>query len=126
MPTSVENFQVSECKICKAHKEGYLSEYSNWIVRESEKEKKIPGYFYLEARNHIESYAELSESAWIEFGKILSEYSQLIISNHKPKKLYTVSIAEAVPHLHFHLVPRYVDEPRGMDYLQLALTGKIP
>jgi len=112
-----------DCKICKSHLEGTHQEYSHWIVREGE---KIPGYFYLEAKNHVESYSELSESAWIEFGKILSEYSQIVISNHKPIKLYTVSIAEAVPHLHFHLVPRYIDEPKGLDYLQLAVTGKIP
>lgn len=116
---------MNGCKICDAHLANSYEEYSHWIVRASEREKNIPGYFYIESKLHVESYFELMEPAWLEFGKILGEYSSLIIKNYKPIKLYTVSIAEAVPHLHFHLVPRYKDTPKGLDYLQLALTGKL-
>ncbi|EMM70776.1 hypothetical protein LEP1GSC038_1292 [Leptospira weilii str. 2006001855] len=31
-----------------------------------------------------------------------------------------------VPHMHFHLIPRYSDDLKGIDYIRLALQGKLP
>ncbi|HNI99662.1 MAG TPA: HIT family hydrolase, partial [Leptospiraceae bacterium] len=33
---------------------------------------------------------------------------------------------EAVPHIHWHLVPRYSDELKGFAYIQSALEGRLP
>ncbi|EMG24215.1 hypothetical protein LEP1GSC150_3913 [Leptospira interrogans serovar Copenhageni str. LT2050] len=30
-----------------------------------------------------------------------------------------------VPHIHFHLIPRYSDDLKGIDYIKLALQGKL-
>jgi diadenosine tetraphosphate (Ap4A) HIT family hydrolase len=46
--------------------------------------------------------------------------------NHKPRKIYLLTIAEAVPHIHFHLVPQYGGDQKGIDYLKLATTVGFP
>lgn len=116
---------MSECKICKIHSESNYKEYEFWIIREADKDKNIPGYFYIESKHHVESYSELSRAAWMEFGTLVGDYSKFILDTFKPIKIYTISIAEAVPHLHFHLVPRYIEKTKGLDYLGIALTGRV-
>lgn len=116
---------VEECKICSVHGLNIGERQNHWVVRDAEKEKKIPFYFYIESIIHVESYRELSAEAWEEFGRIIEKYTQYIYSKSQPLKIYTVSISEAVPHLHFHLVPRYIESPKGMEYLSLALSGNL-
>ncbi len=118
-----------ECKICKIHSNFQAIkglEFDNWIVRPAEMEKNCPGYHYIEAKGHLTAYEEVDKIAWNEYGDILHTLTSLIYKKNTPIKIYTVSIAELVPHLHFHMVPRYIESPIGMDYLSLALKGELP
>ncbi|MCB1159782.1 MAG: HIT family hydrolase [Leptospiraceae bacterium] len=96
------------------------------MLRHSERSKNCPAYLYIEPIEHIESYNELSIEAWLEFGKVMGIAVEWIYKHYSPKKLYTVSISEAVKHLHFHLVPRYQDDILGIEYLSTALSAKLP
>lgn len=118
-----------DCKICKIHSTFEPIpglQFENWIVRPAELEKNCPGYYYIEASGHSTSYIEVNEEAWKEYGKIIQSITGLIYQNYSPLKIYTVSIAEMVPHLHFHMVPRYTPSPTGMEYLSLAIKGELP
>ncbi|MCB1179111.1 MAG: HIT family hydrolase [Leptospiraceae bacterium] len=119
-----------ECKICKTHQNLQEKEFiissEYWILRHSEKEKNCPGYLYLEPKNHVESFFEIPESAWKEQGEIFKQAFDWIKKRFEPKKIYIVTISEAVPHIHYHIVPRYNDDTKGIPYLDLALTGKLP
>ncbi len=118
-----------DCKICKIHSQFQAQanfSFKYWIVRPSDSEKSCPGYHYIEAKGHLKDYAEVSKEAWIEYGEIIHILTGIIHSKFSPLKIYTVSISEAVPHLHFHFVPRYISSPVGMDYLNLALKGGLP
>ena len=92
------------CKICDIHHSKLIpmvvGETFHWVVRHSEFSKNAPGYLYIEPKRHVETYNDL--------------------------KLYTITISEAVPHLHFHLVPRFEESPKGIEFLQLALSGHLP
>jgi diadenosine tetraphosphate (Ap4A) HIT family hydrolase len=116
------------CKLCNIQPSDLIDSeiWNHWRVRPAEKEKNCPGYHYIEFKTHIETYFEVSSDAWKEYGMIVSNLTSLVYRNHSPLKIYTVSISEAVPHLHFHFIPRYKETPIGIEYLQLALTGKIP
>lgn len=116
------------CKLCSLDPNQLVNstEYTYWRTRPADQEKNCPGYHYIEYKSHVESYAEVSLEAWREYGEILSHLTEQIYKEHKPKKIYTVSISESVPHVHFHFVPRHIPSPIGIEYLQLVLTKNLP
>lgn len=115
------------CKICSLHEEENLNVvkvFEHWIVREAEPEKNCPGYLYLEPKNHYESFAVIPPDIWTELSLVYPFSFQWIYAHHSPKKVYQVTISEAVPHIHIHLVPRYQEEVKGFDYLSSVVQGK--
>ncbi len=115
------------CKICSLHTNPnlvILQNFEHWIVREAEKEKDCKGYLYIEPKRHVESYIEISSQMWKELAFVYEFAFNWIYQNYSPLKVYQVSISEAVKHIHIHLVPRYQEEVKGLDYLNLVVTGK--
>jgi diadenosine tetraphosphate (Ap4A) HIT family hydrolase len=119
---------MNTCKLCNFQPSDLIDSeiFTYWRVRPAEKEKNCPGYHYIEFKTHVETYLEVNSDAWKEYGMIISNLTSLVYNKYSPLKIYTISISEAVPHLHFHFVPRYLESPIGFEYLQLALTNKIP
>ncbi|OMI15951.1 HIT family protein [Leptospira weilii] len=121
---------MSECPLCKFHRSGDLSEvlvrFGEFSVRHCEEEKKLKGYLYIEPRSHWTSYRDWTQDSFSDFGKALEFATKWIYKNHAPIKVYTVTVSEMVPHMHFHLIPRYSDDLKGIDYIRLALQGKLP
>ena len=119
----------SDCKICLIHSSEnspILFESKNFFTRKAEPEKNCPGYLYIEPKKHIENLTEFTSDEFTEFGLLMEKSVRWIYANFKPLKLYTVTVSEAVPHIHWHLVPRYSDELKGFAYIQSALEGRLP
>lgn len=95
-----------------------------WILRKASEDKNCPGYLYLEPRDHVESFASISSKGYQELGEWIEKANSFIHSHFNPKKIYLVTISEAVPHIHFHFVPRYQDEVKGLDYIGYVLRGE--
>ena len=120
---------MNDCKNCIIDfkiQETEGLQFENWVVRPAEFEKNCTGYYYIEAKKHLTAYGEVDKEAWREYGEIIHTLTSMIYLKYTPIKIYTVSIAEAVPHLHFHMVPRYIESPIGIEYLSLALKGELP
>lgn len=81
---------------------------------------------YIEPRRHVEVYNDLIHGEFMQLGECMKLATEWIYKNFKPLKLYTITISEAVPHLHFHIVPRFEDSPKGIEFLQIALSGNLP
>lgn len=115
------------CKICSIHisKENLIRETKFFFIRHSEFSKNIPGYLYIEPKKHVESFLEFTQEEFSELGNCFKIGMDWIYLNFNPKKIYTVTISESVKHIHFHLVPRYIDEPIAFSYLQKAVSGEL-
>jgi len=123
-----KTFNRMTCPICIANSgsvPNILEKTGHWILRHSEKEKNCPGYLYLEPVKHVENLSELTADSSLELGILMKKACEWIQSNFAPKKVYTVTISEKVPHIHFHIVPRYSENPVGLDYLRLALNSEL-
>lgn len=116
-----------DCKICKSQEEmnHEIGKFTHWILRDSFSEKGLKGYITIESRKHYENWEDLSDEAFVEYGPALKFALETIQKNHKPRKIYSVSIAEAVPHLHIHLIPNYEGDARGIEYIAKAITGDL-
>lgn len=136
MPDLIENvskdspYENPTCPICEIHRKAltdreWIAWDENWVLRLAPSEKNLPGYLYLEPRRHIESYQDLGE-LYTSLGVWIQKGMDWMHSNYQPRKVYLVTIAEAVPHLHFHLVPHYGFETKGADYIRLVLSQGLP
>lgn len=116
------------CKLCSLEPDQLANstEYTYWRTRPADAEKNCPGYHYIEFKSHVESYSEITVDGWREYGEILFDLTEQTYKTNKPLKIYTISIAESVSHIHFHFVPRYIPSPIGMEYLQWVLTKNLP
>ncbi|HMV44808.1 MAG TPA: HIT domain-containing protein [Leptospiraceae bacterium] len=118
-----------DCKICDIHHTKSIpmlvGETFHWVIRHSEFTKNAPGYLYIEPKRHVESYNDLIHGEFMQLGECMKMATEWIYRHFKPLKLYTITVSEAVPHLHFHLVPRFEDSPKGIEFLQEALSGKL-
>lgn len=118
------------CAICKnieGAEQTYLFQSEDWLIRHSA-ETNIEGYLILEARRHILDLSQANESEIASYGPMIALATRAIRRVVAPEKVYTFTLAEAVPHLHVHLIPRSQHLPRafrGRGILSYPLTPPV-
>jgi histidine triad (HIT) family protein len=120
-----------DCAICQniaaGKPDSYLFENNEWLLRHS-RETNIEGYLILEARRHILDLSQATANEIASYGPMLAMATRAIRKVVAPEKVYTFTLAEAVPHLHIHLIPRAKDMPRawrGRGILAYPLTPAV-
>lgn len=106
---------MESCVICQRGKQDdplIVFEDANWIVRHS-CETNILGYLLVESRRHFLDLSEASDEESAVFGPLLKQVVGAIRASVKPERVYTITLAEAVPHFHVHVIPRTVSIPRA-------------
>ena len=73
----------------------------------------LPGWLILLPTSHITSIAALAPEAASELGPLLRDLSIALTAETGCLKTYVMQFSEAegFAHLHFHLVPRMLDQP---------------
>ena len=61
---------------------------------------------------HVTRIDELSADEWQLLAEDLRVAEQAVYECFKPDHINIASIGQMVPHLHWHIIPRYVDDPR--------------
>jgi diadenosine tetraphosphate (Ap4A) HIT family hydrolase len=87
-------------------------ENEHWIVRHSS-ETNIAGYVLIESRRHFLDMAEATAAEAASYGEVLAATMAAVREVAQPERVYTFSLAEAVPHYHLHVIPRRADFPRA-------------
>jgi diadenosine tetraphosphate (Ap4A) HIT family hydrolase len=71
-----------------------------------------PGYAYVIWKGrHVSEPTELSDAESVGFWTEVTLVASAIEKRYKPLKMNWLSLGNGVPHLHVHLVPRYLDDP---------------
>ena len=100
------------CVLCKKVKnpEGTLiKEFKNSVLVVGD-HQYFPGYCQLILKDHVADLTDLSESIQEEFFKELMDSAQAVREAYNPARLNYSSLGNVVPHIHFHLFPRYEKE----------------
>lgn len=69
----------------------------------------IPGYTIVYLKGGATSMDQLNEAAQLSLIKTLANLQAAMRCTIKPERIYTLSIGELLPTLHFHLFPRTKD-----------------
>jgi diadenosine tetraphosphate (Ap4A) HIT family hydrolase len=117
---------MDNCPICTKHNgnEAPLYEGENWVVYPGDFHSQIPGYIYLEPKQHIENWKDFSTAELAEMGSMIKDVEVTLNRVIDLERLYTVTISEQVRHIHLHLIPRTTKEDRkGTLLIQAATQG---
>jgi len=115
---------LNNCIICNKHnKEDSYNAYENEyiVVSHGPLTSQVKGYFYIEFKRHVERWSELSYEEITESSRMVQLLDEFLKENVYADRVYTVSISEAVRHLHIHVIPRNINmEMKGLDLIQQA------
>lgn len=100
------------CPICELAPPEAYNIFSNdsWRVRHSA-ETDIPGYCILEPHRHILDLSEANPAELHSYGTLLAGVMKAQRTILACRRVYTFSLAEAVPHYHLHIIPIARDFP---------------
>lgn len=115
---------MNNCIICNKHsKEDSYNAYENKyiVVSHGPLTSQVKGYFYIEFKRHVERWSELSDEEITESSRMVQLLDEFLKENVYADRVYTVSISEAVRHLHIHVIPRSINmELKGLDLIRQA------
>jgi diadenosine tetraphosphate (Ap4A) HIT family hydrolase len=97
-----------DCPLCNPKNENII--YQNDFIRII-LVNEIPGYIRIITQKHIKEFSELSDNEAKKLALIIKNLEKGILQVLKPDKINIVSLGNMVPHLHIHMIPRYINDP---------------
>jgi diadenosine tetraphosphate (Ap4A) HIT family hydrolase len=92
---------------------GVIYDDGLWFVSHHTGAYTDPGELIVKTRRHCESLSELTEAEARALGPILHSAVSSLEQTLKVERIYALSFNERVRHVHFLLLPRTPDMPRG-------------
>jgi diadenosine tetraphosphate (Ap4A) HIT family hydrolase len=74
-------------------------------------EPGYPGYCRVIWQAHVKEMTDLSEAERRHFMEVVFGVESVLREHLDPLKMNLASLGNAVPHLHWHIVPRFEDDP---------------
>ena len=69
-----------------------------------------PGFCRVIWRDHVREMSDLARDDRLLLNDIVHEVEQAVREVMKPTKVNVASLGNVVPHLHWHVIPRYTDD----------------
>jgi len=85
----------------------------HWALRAHPDPVPIAGWTIIDLKRHAESWSSLHDDESRELGVLLRNACAAIQAATGCARVYVLSFAEVVRHVHLHLVPRHDDEPES-------------
>src|ERR687888_2776763 len=80
------------------------------------------GYCILVARTHATELTNLPDAERHAYFDELCHLARAVETAFRPRKLNYELLGNQVPHLHWHLFPRYMDDPDALQPVWIALN----
>ncbi len=90
--------------------ENFLSELSETFVFLKDS-KLFPGYCLVVSKEHYEQLPELPQEKQADIFTDVCRVAEVIYSELSPQRINYECLGNLVPHIHWHVVPRYKDDP---------------
>jgi len=98
-----------DCPLCNTHDEQLL-----WRANECRivlaDEPGYPGFCRVVWNAHVREMTDLDPEARVRFMNTVFAVEQVVRELLRPDKINLASLGNQVPHLHWHVIPRFVDD----------------
>lgn len=74
-------------------------------------EPGYPGFCRVIWRSHVKEMTDLSEDDRIHLMEVVFAVESVLREQIEPAKINLASLGNLVPHLHWHVIPRFDDDP---------------
>jgi diadenosine tetraphosphate (Ap4A) HIT family hydrolase len=107
-----------DCLTCRANRGelmapgGVIYQDALWRLEHSLEPIPMIGWLILKPLRHVEVFADLTPDEAASFGPLARRITRAMTEVLAPARVYVCLYAEAVSHVHFHLIPRYHETPQ--------------
>ena len=100
---------TQNCPLCAPEGEHVIVENDKFrIIRVDDPE--FPGYFRLIWQDHLKEVSDLDPGDRLVMWDALTRLEEAVIEAMHPEKVNWAQFGTMVPHLHWHLIPRFPDD----------------
>lgn len=103
-----------ECPLCNPCDELVVAKTEKFRIIKVP-DVNFPGYFRLIWNKHVKEMSDLSVQDRHSLMDALCSIEEIMIEELKPTKINLAEFGTMVPHLHWHLIARYEDDPNFPD-----------
>ena len=97
-------------------------EHSYWVLAENQ---FYQGYSLLLSKQHFIEWHDVPEEIALSLHQNLREIARLIQSTFQPHKINLASLGNVTPHLHWHIIPRYLSDPHHMQPPDFTMPASL-
>lgn len=102
--------QQPSCALCApAHEEQLWANQHFRVIAVSD--TNYPGYVRVICNRHAAELTDLSEPEQADMMRLLIQIERLMRKMLSPDKINLASLGNQVPHLHWHVIPRWTNDP---------------
>lgn len=103
---------MSACELCDSHGGEILwSDERCRVVRVGGTEgKAFPGFCRVVWRAHVREMSDLAPAERLRLLEVLAATEAAVRAAARPEKINLASLGNVVPHLHWHVIPRWADD----------------
>ena len=128
--------QNNDCSICKIHSNLELkNKYEivatdHWLIRHHPEPYPLNGWLLLDSQRHIQDASKFTHDESLSWGVTVKKATDLVKEITKCDRVYLIAFGEGAPHLHLHLIPRFIHEDQTKawaiaDYYRNITYGNI-
>ena len=106
------------CPLCRALGQDTADDHAVWVAELATSEvrlercSRLPGYCIVIWRHgHVAEPTQLDRDAAGKYWADVLDVSRAIEQEFRPLKMNLLTLGNWVPHLHTHVLPRYLDDP---------------
>ena len=115
----------NSCELCKYDQSTALWQGNKFFVI-AVNDERFPGYTRLIWKEHIAEVTDLSEQDRTLMWQALSLIEQTMRETMHPTKINLAQLGNMVPHLHWHIIPRYKNDTHFPESIWGMQQRKLP
>jgi len=104
---------MTDCLMCRRwqeHPDLQVSELKHCYVQLN-RDQFFPGYTFVFAKAHVTELFHLEATVRHELIDEVNKVAEALFNLYQPTKINYELLGNMVPHMHWHLVPRFSDDP---------------
>ena len=105
----MKSLNSDNCDLCSSQK--YPIIWANDLLRiVLINDQNYRGYCRVDLINHIKEMSDLDEAIRNEFMGVIFQMEKIVKEYLQPDKINLASLGNITPHLHWHIIPRYLSD----------------